>query len=136
MQRLRQCHAILANRSQTHRSVAEIAQTYGFSDASNFTRAYRRDGDVAPRDAHAGRRRARRRHAVRAAQGLAHLGHADALMRAAPSSRTWFPSLLPCLRRPELRRADRFARRPNRFAAAAAISVESRLTCVRASGPT
>ena len=50
MQRLRQCHAILADRSQTHRSVAEIAQTYGFSDASNFTRAYRRASGMSPRE--------------------------------------------------------------------------------------
>lgn len=49
-QRLRQCHAILADRSQTHRSVAEIALTYGFSDASNFTRAYRRACGMSPRE--------------------------------------------------------------------------------------
>ena len=49
-QRLRQCHAILADRSQTHRSVAEIALTYGFSDASNFTRAYRRASGMSPRE--------------------------------------------------------------------------------------
>lgn len=49
-ERLRQCHAILADRSQTHRSVAEIAQTYGFSDASNFTRAYRRASGMSPRE--------------------------------------------------------------------------------------
>lgn len=50
LQRLRQCHAILADRSQTHRSVAEIALTYGFSDASNFTRAYRRASGMSPRE--------------------------------------------------------------------------------------
>lgn len=50
LQRLRQCHAILADRSQTHRSVAEIAQTYGFSDASNFARAYRRASGMSPRE--------------------------------------------------------------------------------------
>ncbi|WP_296223991.1 helix-turn-helix domain-containing protein [Ralstonia sp. UBA689] len=52
-QRLRQCYAILADRSQIHRPIAEIARTYGYSDASNFTRAYRRAIGMSPRETRA-----------------------------------------------------------------------------------
>jgi AraC-like DNA-binding protein len=52
-QRLRQCHGILSDRSQQHRSIAEIAQSYGFLDASNFTRAYRKATGMSPRETRA-----------------------------------------------------------------------------------
>jgi AraC-like DNA-binding protein len=52
-QRLRLCHGILSDRSQGHRSIADIAQTYGFLDASNFTRAYRRATGMSPRETRA-----------------------------------------------------------------------------------
>lgn len=50
LQRLRECHSILVDTKQSHRQVAEIAMVYGFSDASNFTRAYRRATGMSPRE--------------------------------------------------------------------------------------
>ena len=47
-QRLSRAHADLANPRHAHRSIAEIARSWGFYDVTTFTRAFRRAYDVAP----------------------------------------------------------------------------------------
>lgn len=52
--RLEQCRRLLADPSQAHRSITEIALSWGFSDASHFGRRFKRAFGAAPRDYRAG----------------------------------------------------------------------------------
>lgn len=48
--RLEQCRRLLADPAQAHRSIIEIAMSWGFSDASHFGRRFREAFGVSPRD--------------------------------------------------------------------------------------
>ncbi|WP_233888284.1 helix-turn-helix domain-containing protein [Paraburkholderia flagellata] len=47
--RLRRCRAMLADPAQRSKSIADIAAAHGFTDAANFTRAFRRSIGLSPR---------------------------------------------------------------------------------------
>jgi AraC-like DNA-binding protein len=49
-QRLEHCAAELASAAHGHRSVGEIALSWGFSDPSHFSRAFRKRYSMSPRD--------------------------------------------------------------------------------------
>lgn len=47
-QRLLRCHAVLARPHRSPETIAQVASRFGFVDASQFTRAFRREFDIAP----------------------------------------------------------------------------------------
>ena len=49
-QRLQRCRDALRHPAQTHRSITDIALSWGFNDPAHFTRVFRRRFGLAPRD--------------------------------------------------------------------------------------
>jgi len=48
-QRLGQCHHDLADKRQLHKSITEIAFSWGFNDSAHFSRAFRQEFGICPR---------------------------------------------------------------------------------------